>query len=621
MNVKTATPAPSWYSPPRRTPARSAAVQRSAPVLPLAVAVALWVESLDGVELDAMTDLGLVSVLPPEYFLALGVLTAGFFAAVFARPTSERLPAAYATALVLVLHATPAILYETLRYPWAWKHVGIVDYIQRHGAVDTGADFLTAYHDWPGFFSLGALATEATGESNALAIASWSPPFFELLFLGIVVLLARTLSSDRRVVWTTAWLFLVANWVGQDYFAPQALAYFLYLLIVAVALRSFTVRPHTVLIPMPLRFASVVSLVRGPRRPARSRGRRRLRTEARVGLAAFIVLAGAAVVSSHQLTPLLLILAIGALVHFRQTELPGLTLLLVVMTTAWVALMARPFLEGNLYWIVDSIGSPTGNADETLLNLDEASSGLVFVSTVDRVLTATVLALAALGIARRIRRGRLDASALMLAALPGVLLLATSYGGEILFRIYFFALPFLALLGAYALFPSPRAGGGTRAAVLAAGACGLLLAGSCFAYFGKERFHHFTDDEVRASRWLSDTAPAGSLLVSGTFDYPWAWRNYERFEYLALDGESADVRRRAARSPVETLRALMYDDRRPGAYLVITRSQEARVDMTGVMRRGTLQRMERALARDPAFIEVLRGPHASIFRLDPGAPR
>ena len=158
-----------WYSAPRRTPAWSAATQRLAPILPLAIAVALWVESLGGVELGAMTDLGLVSVLPAEYFVALALLTVGFFAALFGRQAGERLPAVYTAALVVVLHATPAILYGTLRYPWAWKHVGIVDYIQRHGAVDPRADFLTAYHDWPGFFSLGALATEAAGEPTPSA--------------------------------------------------------------------------------------------------------------------------------------------------------------------------------------------------------------------------------------------------------------------------------------------------------------------------------------------------------------------------------------------------------------------------------------------------------------------
>jgi hypothetical protein len=244
----------------------------------------------------------------------------------------------------------------------------------------------------------------------------------------------------------------------------------------------------------------------------------------------------------------------------------------------------------------------------------------VLVSTAGRALTAAVILLAALGLVRRILRRRLDVVALMLAGLPAVMLFATSYGGEILFRIYFFALPFLALLAAQAFFPGPRERGGAGAALLASGACALLLAAGCVAYFGKERFHRFTDAEVSASRWLYDAAPDGSLIVSATYDYPWAWRNYERYEYFALEDDTAAVRRRAARSPVATLEALMHEDRRPGAYLVLTRSQAARVDMTGVMRRGTLRRVERALARDPAFIEVFRNADASVFRLDPRRP-
>jgi hypothetical protein len=65
----------------------------------------------------------------------------------------------------------------------------------------------------------------------------------------------------------------------------------------------------------------------------------------------------------------------------------------------------------------------------------------------------------------------------------------------------------------------------------------------------------------------------------------------------------------------------MRDERQAAAFVVLTRSQEAKVDMTGIMRRGTLQRMERALERDPTSVPVYRGPDASIFRLDPGSPR
>ena len=54
-------------------------------------------------------------------------------------------------ALVAATHGTPALLYGTLRYSWAWKHLGIIDYIHRHGSVDPSLKTLGVYHNWPGF--------------------------------------------------------------------------------------------------------------------------------------------------------------------------------------------------------------------------------------------------------------------------------------------------------------------------------------------------------------------------------------------------------------------------------------------------------------------------------------
>src|SRR5207253_4125007 len=91
-------------------------------------------------------------------------------------------PALHPAALVPVVHGTPAIAYGTLRYSWAWKHIGIVDYIQRHGSVNPDIGFLDAYHNWPGFFALAALVTRLGGWHDAIGIATWAPVFFELLF-------------------------------------------------------------------------------------------------------------------------------------------------------------------------------------------------------------------------------------------------------------------------------------------------------------------------------------------------------------------------------------------------------------------------------------------------------
>ncbi|HEY3109153.1 MAG TPA: glycosyltransferase, partial [Chloroflexota bacterium] len=179
--------------------------------------VALWAGALPWVELRRMTDLGLVSVLPPLAYLGLAILAASFCLAVRRRETPEPVLLAHVAALVLLIHATPPLVYGTLRYSWAWKHVGIVDYIQRHGSVDPGIAYLNAYHNWPGFFALSALALGAAGVPSAIGVATWAPPVFNLLFGGGVLLVVRALTTDRRLVWLSVWLFVATNWVGQDY--------------------------------------------------------------------------------------------------------------------------------------------------------------------------------------------------------------------------------------------------------------------------------------------------------------------------------------------------------------------------------------------------------------------
>ena len=122
-----------------------------------------------------------------------------------------------------------------------------------------------------------------------------------------------------------------------------------------------------------------------------------------------------------------------------------------MISIAWVAFFSVGFLRGNLYWIVDSVGAFSSNANSTLINLAAASHGQRVVANVDRLLTLAVWALGALGFVRLLRRGQLELTAAVLAVAPFGMLGATSYGGEILFRVYFFSLPFFALLAAGSL--------------------------------------------------------------------------------------------------------------------------------------------------------------------------
>ena len=57
---------------------RSVTLDGGVAVLMILAALAVWYRSLGNVDLDAMTDYGLVSVLPVQFYIALLLLTVSF---------------------------------------------------------------------------------------------------------------------------------------------------------------------------------------------------------------------------------------------------------------------------------------------------------------------------------------------------------------------------------------------------------------------------------------------------------------------------------------------------------------------------------------------------------------
>ncbi|HWD24161.1 MAG TPA: glycosyltransferase, partial [Acidimicrobiales bacterium] len=210
--------------------------------LPL-FAIGLWAIALVTSGAPAsMNDLGLLSILSPAYYLAIAVVLVGFGMAL--RSLDTKVLAAHLVVLLAIFHLTPAILYGTLRYTWAWKHVAITNYVIAHHGVDLSQHIpsLVAYQDWPGFFTLQGLLSSAAGLSSPITYANWWPFVNELAYAGPFLLIVRTFTRDRRTEWIALLLFFLGDWIGQDYFSPQGEAYFFYLVLIAVVLKYFRTR-------------------------------------------------------------------------------------------------------------------------------------------------------------------------------------------------------------------------------------------------------------------------------------------------------------------------------------------------------------------------------------------
>jgi hypothetical protein len=146
-----------------------------------------------------------------------------------------------------------------------------------------------------------------------------------------------------------------------------------------------------------------------------------------------------------------------------------------------------------------------------------------------------------------------------------------------------------------------------------------MLVGFLFAYYGKERSYYFTPNEVDAAQYLVDTAPPGSLIMDGTWNWPKQYKNYEFFSYLSLGDLSIPDQAHVVADPMNFIVQQMRQTNYPAAYFVITRSQKADVEMTGVLPTSLLTQIERALSKSEEFRLVYHNVDADIFELGNGA--
>ena len=137
-----------------------------------------------------------------------------------------------------MLYGVTTLVEEAVRFATVYTHAGYTEYIMRTGSVDPSLD---AYFSWPGFFVLSAFVTQAAGYHTILQYAA-GRRFSNALYLGPLFMIFTTITSEKRLVRVSLWLFYLTNWVGQDYFCPQGLDFFFYLTIIAVLLKWFQVQ-------------------------------------------------------------------------------------------------------------------------------------------------------------------------------------------------------------------------------------------------------------------------------------------------------------------------------------------------------------------------------------------
>jgi hypothetical protein len=577
--------------PAPRSVALRRALRAGAPIAVPAAALLVWALSLRRIDPHAIGATGLVSVLPATALLPLGALTVSFCVNLGRRRVAGWVLALHVLALVVMLYSVTGIVEPEPAFEPAYRHVGIADFIARTGGLDTTID---AYFNWPGFFVVVAFLTRVAGLPDALGLVRWAPLAFNLLYLAPLLLIMRALTADRRVVFLALWLFYATNWTAQDYFSPQATAYLLELVVFGILLRWFT----------------------PPVAPATPRQR--------AGVLAIAMAACAAIVAMHQLTPFALLAGVIALALLAGCTPRLLPLLVAALIEGWAAFMAIGFMSGNLPGLLGAVGNVGDTLNSNLAARVGGDPGHRLVVDARLGLTAGVWALAGLGWWTLRRRGHPVRSATALALSPFPLLALQPYGGEILIRVAFFALPFAAFLAASGLIELTRTRSVLRAVpltVVTVAFLGVFL----LARYGNDRMDAFSKGDVAGVRALYRIAPAGSELLAVSQPLPWQYRDYTGYTYARLTEllpGPPPPRGQPHRPLSYRIRDVMRSSAPARAYLIVTRSQIAGDDLVGTS--GTPARqVEQALSVSRLFRVAYSNPDATIFvlRLRPGAAR
>ena len=620
------TPAP--LAPVRRhRPGRRAARGLHATDALLPVAIATWLVSLRSVDRGAVDDWGLLHALPATFFVAVGLLLASATLALTRpSPSTPRL-VLHLVALVVVLHGTVPLLFPEPNYPWAYKHIGVTDYINRHGSLDPTVDI---YQNWPGFFAVAAWFTRIAGVGSPLAFAKWVPIYFNLVYCLELGLITRWLPLHRRERWLALFLFAAGNWVGQDYFAPQALAFVFSLAVFGMVLAWFRADAP----PAPLRLARRVArwtvraappVDEGPPDTARVSGR------ARVLALACLFGVFAVLVVSHQLSPFLVLLGVGLLVVGGMVRPRWVAAVLAALALGYLAahlgyLRSEGHLAGSPFSpreIIKALSNPFDNAHSQGFQTAHPMPGRRLTALGAPALILGLWVLGSIGALRRLRGGRRTLLLAVLAASPALIAMGENYGGEAIFRIYLFSLPWTAVLAASALVPGrdhPRPG---RLSVLLTGAALATVVGLFFsAFYGSVELYRVRPGALAASRYFYEHAPPGSALGLVAPNVPGrVAANYDLFVNTStpppLSGMKELQGRELGAADLPILDALYREyvpQVRGGLFLSVSADQETYVRVLGLMPDGAMARLSLALAESREWHVFYANADAVIFQ-------
>lgn len=397
-----------------------------------AIGLVVAVVGMFNTDIERIGSWGMIQAVPPYFFLGTASIVIGVLDNLRAKPRPSVAAAwVHIVALVVVFHGVVSFTQPNPRFPVAWLHVAFADHLANGGPLLQSSD---ARFSWPGFFTAAGYLERVAGTDTMLWALALTPMVVTVVSAAVVYDLGITLGLRRTRSTLAALIFVLTNWIAQDYFAPQAVAFLLVFVIVDLVLRNLTSTPSA-----PHRLSRWAGTTLAPVRPFGELGR----------TGTFVVVLGlsAALIISHQLSPVMLIAMLGGLAIVQRTSTYRLTLIIALAFAGWVSYAAESYWIGHADVLFGSVGDVSSivsqNVGERSVSASETRQLVVRLRMLTMLATWFVAG-ACLLVLRR--HNRLDRAFVVLLFAPFLPLVLQPYGGEGLLRTALFSLPAAAML-------------------------------------------------------------------------------------------------------------------------------------------------------------------------------
>jgi hypothetical protein len=458
--------------------------------------VAVGVGRSDPARVDG---LGILTAVSYWYVAGVTILIVaiGWSLAVHWRPTTTWFQL---LVLTVCLHGLPGLIQSQPRFPVAWLHTGFAEY---NAATNDLLPGLDARFSWPSFFTGSAALQRIAGTNDLDWVLRFAPVVFNLAMAAGVASLAMALGTSARRSAAAALMYVLSNWIGQDYFAPQATGALLVLIIVTIVLAKFSDSRG---LPGPVQRLLGPFTVPGTTIQGR---------EARLWYSITLLLS-AALIASHQLSPVMLISMLLGLTIARRIRTDALWWIVSLGFLLWLSHAAEAYWVGHLDVLTGTAGD-VGSILSSSVTERATGTDSRILGVRARILVA-VVTWSAGGVALLIARARcrLDPALAALLLAPFIALLIQPYGGEILLRVALFTLP-AATIAIAQVLPAPVRKPLTWARI---GTGGLIVGVMIPAYlvvflvarFGNESFEQVTANDAAIVEELHRVVPDGAIV-------------------------------------------------------------------------------------------------------------